>query len=338
MKLTCFRRFISFLTLVLPISYVLSSLCCAADKASTVTSHDAIPVILDTDIGDDFDDTWALVFLLKSPQFDVKLVTTTCGKAEYRAKIIAKLLTVAGRTNIPVGLGEGGRDGVGGQQPWVKDYQLADYPGKIFQDGAGAVIDVINHSSQAVTVISDGPLHTMAKALERDPQIASKANFAGMFGSVRIGYGDNKNKIDAEYNVKANPLAASKILSAPWQKIAITPLDTCGLINLSGERFQTLKRSRDPLIQALLENYRIWAGKASLDQLKASSCLFDTVAVYLANPGDRPLVKLERLPIKVTADGFTRIDSKDGKEMSVATEWNDLDGFRDLLVKTLTGP
>ena len=46
------------------------------------------PVMLDTDIGDDIDDTWALVMLLKSPELDLKLVTTTCGKAEYRAKLV----------------------------------------------------------------------------------------------------------------------------------------------------------------------------------------------------------------------------------------------------------
>jgi hypothetical protein len=35
------------------------------------------PVILDTDIGDDIDDTWALAMLLKSPELDLKFVTTT---------------------------------------------------------------------------------------------------------------------------------------------------------------------------------------------------------------------------------------------------------------------
>ena len=35
------------------------------------------PVILDTDIGGDIDDTWALVMLLKSPELDPKLITTT---------------------------------------------------------------------------------------------------------------------------------------------------------------------------------------------------------------------------------------------------------------------
>ena len=73
----------------------------SADDATVSVPVKKLPVILDTDIGDDMDNTWALVMLLKSPQFDVKLITTTCGKSVYRAKIIAKLLTVAGRTDIP---------------------------------------------------------------------------------------------------------------------------------------------------------------------------------------------------------------------------------------------
>ncbi len=44
----------------------------AADKASAKVGR--IPVILDTDIGGDIDDTWALGLLLKSPELDLKLV------------------------------------------------------------------------------------------------------------------------------------------------------------------------------------------------------------------------------------------------------------------------
>jgi inosine-uridine nucleoside N-ribohydrolase len=294
-----------------------------------------IPVIFDTDIGDDIDDTWALVMLLKSPQLDLKLVTTTCGKAEYRAKIIAKILTVAGRTDVPVGLGAGGRDGVGGQQAWVKDYKLADYRGKIHEDGVGALIDAINQSKspQPITVIAVGPLHTMAAALDRQPQIASRAVFVGMHGSVRKGYNGGATP-SAEYNVKANVPAARTVLSAPWRETFITPLDTCGLVNLSGQRFQTLKESSDPLVKALLENYRIWAGKRQLSELGGSSVLFDTAAIYLAYPA-RPLMEAESLSIAVTDDGFTRIDPS-GRKMQVATRWKDLDAYRDLLVNVLT--
>jgi len=293
------------------------------------------PVVLDTDIGDDIDDIWALALLLRSPDLDVRLVTTTCGKAEYRAKIIARLLTVAGRTDIAVGLGEGGHAGTGGEQAWVEKYKLSDYPGKIHADGAGAIIDLIERSKDPVTVIAIGPLHTLAAALDRRPSIAAKASLVGMYGSIRKGY-DGKAP-SPEYNVSANATAARKVLSAPWRQITITPLDTCGMVNLSGKRFETMKESRDPLAQAVIENYRIWNNSKTTGTMHASSVLFDTAAIYLAYPGNRPLVKFETLSITVTPDGFTRIDPA-GTKMTVATEWRDLDGFRDLLIERLCKP
>ena len=43
----------------------------------------AIPTILDTDIGHDVDDVWALAFLLKCPELDIKLITTSTGAVSY---------------------------------------------------------------------------------------------------------------------------------------------------------------------------------------------------------------------------------------------------------------
>ena len=206
------------------------------------------PVILDTDIGDDIDDTWALAMLLKSPELDLKLVTTTCGKAEYRARLVAKLLTIAGRGDIPIGLGEGGHDGSGGQQAWIEDYKLSDYRGTSTRMAPPPSSTLSRSSPQPITIISIGPSHTLAAALKAKPEIASKAFFVGMQGSVFKGY--DGGPVSAEYNVKANVSAAQTVLSAPWNKITITPLDTCGLVTLSGERFQKLVKSRDPLVKA----------------------------------------------------------------------------------------
>jgi inosine-uridine nucleoside N-ribohydrolase len=301
----------------------------AAKMPSSSSADKKVPVILDTDIGDDIDDTWALAMLLKCPQFDVKLITTTCGKNVYRAKLIAKLLAAANRTDIPIGLGAGGSDGTGPQQPWVKDFDLAAYKGKVHKDGVQALIDAIKASPTPMTILSIGPSHTVAAALDRDPGIAAKAIFVGMQGSVYKGY-DGGRPVP-EYNVKADVPAAQKAMSAPWQQAVITPLDTCGTIALSGQRFQKLAASNDPLVKALIETYRVWANN---DKVNASTTLFDTVAVYLALPGTKPLLEMKELRIKVTADGMTAVDPA-GAKMSVATEWKNLDAFRDLLLKTL---
>jgi len=291
-----------------------------------------IPVILDTDIGDDIDDTWALALLLKSPELDLKLVVTDQGKAAYRARIVARLLETAGRTDVPVGLGLPVADGEGQQAPWVEGYELSRYPGKLYRDGVQALIDTIMRSSQPVTLICIGPVPNIEAALDREPGIARRARFVGMHGSVRWGYG-GKSRPDAEYNVKTNVQASRRALSAAWN-ITITPLDTCGLVQLSGEEYAAVRDCKDPLVKAVIDNYRIWLGKERDKGEKASSILFDTVAVYLAISED--LLVMEKLGIRITDDGFTTIDSR-AKVMNCATGWKSLPGFRSFLVKRLTG-
>ena len=44
---------------------------------------------------------------------------------------------------------------------------------------------------------------------------------------------------------------------------------------------------------------------------------------------------MERLGIRVTDDGYTKIDP-DAKEMNVATAWRDMERFKDLLVERVT--
>lgn len=75
-----------------------------------------------------------------------------------------------------------------------------------------------------------------------------------MHGSVRRGYGGSATP-SAEWNVRADPASRRAALSAPWD-ITITPLDTCGLIQLKGENYARLNASTDPIVQALLANYR----------------------------------------------------------------------------------
>ena len=317
----------------LPVGVSAHSPVCVPAQAFAYAAHPApfseavrVPVIFCTDIGDDIDDTWALVMLLKSPELDLRLVTTTYGKSEYRSKLIAKFLTVAGRTDVPVGMGAGGHDGTGGQEAWVKDYDLQSYAGKIYPDGVRAMIDEINRSSRAVTLICTGPSTTVAEALARDPGIAAKTVFVGMQGSVRKGY--DGGAACPEWNVKADVPAARAALLAPWKKTLITPLDTCGLVRLTGERFKVLRESTDVLVRALMENYRVWAKKNSLGELTESSVLFDTVAIYLAYPGAKPLLTMQELSIGVTEEGMTRIDPA-GARMSVAAEWKNLDDYEN---------
>src|SRR4026209_2550724 len=62
-------------------------------------------VVLDTDIGTDIDDAWALGYALKSPTFELLGVTVTDADTPKRARRACKLLQRLGRTDVPVAVG-----------------------------------------------------------------------------------------------------------------------------------------------------------------------------------------------------------------------------------------
>jgi inosine-uridine nucleoside N-ribohydrolase len=297
-----------------------------------------IPVILDTDICDDIDDTWALAMLLQSPEFDIKLITTAVGDTKAKTKVVAKILQTASRTDIPIGTGIAVGDMKNGhrQDGWVKDFDLSKYAGRIHPDGVQAMVDTIMNSPEPITLITIGPLPNVAAALEREPNIARKARFVGMHGSVHRGYG-GKSQIDKEYNVVSFIKAAQKVFTAEWD-MTITPLDTCSLVVLQRDRYQKVLGSANPAAKAVIENYRVWAKSGDVNEAQVSvksTTLFDTVAIYLAMRSD--LLEMENLGIRVTDDGRTVIDEK-AKKITCALKWKNLDAFGDLLVERLTSP
>ena len=319
----------------------------STSSTSGGSSEQKIPVIFDTDICDDIDDTWALAMLLQSPEFDIKLITTEVGNTQSKAKTVAKFLKTVGRTDIPIGIGVQQHKGRHRQDAWAKDYELSSYPGKIYEDGVQALIDTIMKSSSKIKLVAVGPLPNIAEALQREPKIAEKAEFVGMHGSIRRGYGNNP-KPSPEYNVRAFVKEAQKVFTAPWD-MTITPLDTCGIIQLKEQKYQKVLNNNSPLTNALMENYRAWhrqgilngnkdLSEAELDKMvdekcnSSSSILFDTVGIYLAMSTE--LVKMEKLPIIVTDEGYTKID-ENGKKINCATEWKDQGAFEDLLVDRL---
>ncbi|MBW8732703.1 MAG: nucleoside hydrolase [Asticcacaulis sp.] len=295
-----------------------------------------IPVIFHADIGDDVDDTWALLFLLRRPEIDLKLIVTEGKNAVYRGRLTAKLLTLAGRRDVPIAIGPDGQDAPGNQSDWVGDFKLSDYPLMVTTDGAKAMIDLITASHERVTIITTGPATTTAEALRRAPAIAKKARFVAMEGSVREGYTAGTAP-DVEYNVKCDPASLATVFAAGWP-CAITPVDTCGRFVLDAGDMQTLRASTDPFARAVIANSEAWLPKApwmakDFDLSQHSSTLFDVVAVVMAY--DTSDLVMETLRLSVRPDGMTVIDPA-GRPVQVATRWKDMAAMRKSLVQTLT--
>jgi inosine-uridine nucleoside N-ribohydrolase len=299
-----------------------------------------VPVILDTDIGTDIDDTWALAQLLRSPELDLKLVLTDTGDTRYRAAVAAKLLEAAGRTDVPVGIGRNlgpMNEDERNLAPWINGYDLAKYPGRVHADGVGALIELVMQSSEPVTIIAIGAVPNLVEALKREPGIAAKCRFVGMHGSFDRGY-DNSLEPVAEANVKGNPAALRTVLAAPWRDILLTPLDTCGLVELRGASYHAIWcATGDQTLRAVIESYCIFAPRVKWMRCDyfatRSTTLFDCVAVYLASSEE--WVETETVSFRITDDGFTRRSADGPLKARVALRWKNLDAFEKYLASRL---
>jgi hypothetical protein len=91
---------------------------------SIVFAQARMKVLLDTDIGTDIDDAWALGLLIASPNVDLVGVTITDGDTAARAKVACKLLHVTGRDEVPVAVGRRTAlpNGVDYQFTWAEEF------------------------------------------------------------------------------------------------------------------------------------------------------------------------------------------------------------------------
>lgn len=70
--------------------------------------------------------------------------------------------------------------------------------------------------------------------------------------------------------------------------------------------------------------------------LSASSILFfDTVAIHLAH--STAFLSMERMGVRVDGQGYTR-SHPNANPFNVATEWQDMEGYLDELVRRILAP
>jgi purine nucleosidase len=133
-----------------------------------------IPIVIDTDVGDDPDDALALMLALASLQVDVHGVTIVSGDVALRARIAARLLGMAGRSDIPVFLGRGKPQQMSGAEgEGVLDHPYHGPDAKV--QTTPAVDWLLTESRRrSFHLIAIGPLTNVAAAIEQDPGFAER--------------------------------------------------------------------------------------------------------------------------------------------------------------------
>ena len=298
------------------------------------------PVIIDTDIGSDIDDSFAIGFALqRSQDLDVKLIVTCTDDTTARAKIVGKLLTIAGKDSIPIGIGVANNNQTRHTLwDWAEDFDLSGYKGGVYQDGVDQMAKIILDSETLVDIIAIGPMTNFPLLLRKYPDVVKKARIRAMAGSIYRGYNNSTTPAE-EYNVKMCPSCMQQLLHAGWD-ISITPLDTCGVATLPPQFSRPFIASSNRWSYGLGASLLYFCTVLPCQLNTATSPLYDAVATLLTLPNVNDFVVFQTLNLTVTSDGHTVIDNNSGVSTQVALYWKSdttgLDQFRKFLVDVLS--
>lgn len=253
-------------------------------------------IIIDTDIGDDLDDAFAVALALRSPEVKVLGFTTAFGDTELRAKLLDRLLADTGNAGIPVAAGRFTPRTEGFSQ---RRYALARPDTAKHRDAVTFLLEQINRYPGEITLVAIGPLVNIGDLIDRDP--AAFRKFKQVFlmgGSVDRGYDDlgyvPAHGPDAEWNIANDPVAAGKLF-ASGVPIFMLPLDSTQL-KLDEVKRALLFAQGTPYTDALAILYHQYG--------QQTPTLFDPMTIAsLIQPS---LCPMQPIRIKVDEKGFTR--------------------------------
>ncbi len=255
-------------------------------------------VILDTDIGDDIDDAFALALAVKSPE--LKIIGVCIENAiDGRTKIALKLLHLKGRDDIPVAKGLEVPGLVGkpqaNQVSWSIDYDLTK-PCKL--NTVDFIISKVKESPGEITIINIGPLTNIATALRKSPEIKGMIDeIVVMGGPFYIGYGIKiEQKPGSDYNLGCDP-KASKLTFTSGIPILSVGLQVTAHLKLWKENGDRIRNANTSLTHALCELYHLWGGEIPT--------LYDPLAVAVTI--DQTFVDKSSVHVEINDNGDTRV-------------------------------
>src|SRR5439155_12607851 len=256
-------------------------------------------IIIDTDIGDDVDDAFAVALALSSPELQILCISTTFGDTETRAKLVDRFLGEVGRQDIPVAVGipthtsnllTQRRYAEGGHFAKASRPRAVDF-----------ILEQIRLYPDQITLVAIGPLINVGALVDKNAETFRKLRrVVLMGGSIERGYGDIGYSAprgpEAEWNIK-NDIPSAQKLFVSGVPLFMMPLDATQL-KLDEVKRAFLFSQGTPLTDALTLLYHQWG--------QETPTLFDPMTIaFLVNPS---LCPVQPMHIRVDDKGFSRAD------------------------------
>jgi len=265
-------------------------------------------VIIDTDPGTD--DALAIFLALNSPDLKVEAFTVVPGNvvAEQGLENALKLVSVAGRCDVPVAAGAKhplmqktytatywhGKNG-------IADIELPESKCKVDSRFApDLIIELIHKYPHEITLIPVGPLTNIALSVSKDPSIVGLTkNIVIMGGSIS---GGNVTGV-AEANIFGDPEAAEIVFKAGWT-VTMVGSDVGEQTLMRRKELTELEAGHGPVNDVVTKISRFYIERSEKNGLDGAA-MYDPLAVGVAI--DPTLVNLKEMHIDVETRGkFTR--------------------------------
>jgi len=315
------RRRSAYLFPAILLAWVFPASAQQPDSRATDSSNPEL-VIIDTDIGDDIDDAFAIGLALQSPELKILGITTAWGNTPLRARLTERFLKETGHADVPVAAGIEKYPAKG-----TLHFTQAQYaqrgPQRTWPGAVDFLLAAIREHPGEITLIAIGPETNLGAAIERDAATFRQLKrVVLMGGSVYRGYDGFAYPTVAphpqpEWNIGCDVEAAKKVF-ASGVPLYVMPLDSTQI------QLQELERARifsngSALTDALTVLYHQW----SYGTKQQTPTLFDAVAVgYAIRP---ELCPTKPLRLRVDDDGSTRVVTGDANAEVCLT--SDSDAF-----------
>ena len=296
----------------------------------TVSGQTRIPIILDTDIGDSIDDALALAFALRSPELDVRAVTTVIDDVESKTRLAWKMLGIYNRRDIALAMGA--------PEPLLdptmasdsKEFQVLTrndvIPDAARQGAADRIIKTLLEARGKITVVAIGPLTNIALALKTDPRIKGAIERIVVMGGAYFSQ-------ESEYNVRRDR-AAAEIVFRSGLPITAVGLDVTAQCKLRDKDLDRMRAAIDPA-SLLLTRLLDLAEEQTHDP---SPTLYDPLAVAAVFRPDLLEMQFGTVNVPLDGPGQTVFKPQEGSNTQVAIRANAQD-FLDLFAdRVTTGP
>ena len=285
-----------------------------------------ISLILDTDLGDDVDDVFALAYAARHPRINLCAVTTVLGDTRWRAALALRLLDEMGIDGVPVAAGAaGGEVNTVTLSGDVVVPTCADDPRCDPRSATELMADVIATASRPVWLATIGPATNAAVLLAERPEAAE-----GLAGIVMMG-GRHEAAFPREHNFGTNPEAAAAVCDSGGTVLVGDYVVTCQ----AQLRRDDLPRVRQApgvgaSLATMLETYFDRRGRDW-------TSMYDPAALTLAL--DETFLSLDPTPMRAdVVDGqirFSAVPETSGLRLADSI---DVDAFHEELLSVIERP